>query len=122
MPTRSTAAGLGMMLLGTLAAAADDNTIYTATYIEVGPVLAKVGSAALRNYREAARGDAKSLDVFQRIDRANQFVALAAWASKEAHDRHLAGDASNKLSEKLEQKLDKVNPQLKDALKGLFNR
>jgi len=30
--------------------------------------------------------------------------------------------AGNKLSEKLEQKLDKVNPQLKDALKGLFNR
>ncbi|MGQ7857830.1 AsmA family protein [Pseudomonas sp. 32A] len=30
--------------------------------------------------------------------------------------------AGNKLSEKLEQKLDKVNPQLKDALKGLFKR
>ena len=30
--------------------------------------------------------------------------------------------AGNKLSEKLEEKLDKVNPQLKDALKGLFKR
>ncbi|QQD53783.1 AsmA family protein [Pseudomonas fluorescens BBc6R8] len=30
--------------------------------------------------------------------------------------------AGNKLGEKLEQKLDKVNPQLKDALKGLFKR
>ncbi|MGL4271846.1 MAG: hypothetical protein ACRCTO_06095, partial [Pseudomonas paracarnis] len=25
-------------------------------------------------------------------------------------------------NEKLEEKLDKVNPKLKDALKGLFNR
>ncbi|SEN36010.1 AsmA protein [Pseudomonas sp. ok272] len=30
--------------------------------------------------------------------------------------------AGSKLSEKLEEKLDKVNPQLKDALKGLFKR
>ncbi|MFP3494616.1 AsmA family protein [Pseudomonas sp. SIMBA_059] len=30
--------------------------------------------------------------------------------------------AGNKLSDKLEEKLDKVNPQLKDALKGLFKR
>ncbi len=30
--------------------------------------------------------------------------------------------AGNKISEKLEEKLDKVNPQLKDALKGLFKR
>lgn len=30
--------------------------------------------------------------------------------------------AGNRLNEKLEEKLDKVNPQLKDALKGLFKR
>ncbi|KAF1009954.1 MAG: hypothetical protein GAK32_01791 [Pseudomonas fluorescens] len=30
--------------------------------------------------------------------------------------------AGNKLSEKIEEKLDKVDPKLKDALKGLFNR
>ncbi|AZE70610.1 A/G-specific adenine glycosylase [Pseudomonas synxantha] len=30
--------------------------------------------------------------------------------------------ASNRLNEKLEEKLDKVNPKIKDALKGLFNR
>lgn len=30
--------------------------------------------------------------------------------------------AGNKLGDKLEEKLDKVNPQLKDALKGLFKR
>ncbi|MGY2290888.1 AsmA family protein [Pseudomonas sp. SDO528_S397] len=30
--------------------------------------------------------------------------------------------AGNKLNEKIEEKLDKVNPKLKDALKGLFNR
>ncbi|AKA83950.1 AsmA family protein [Pseudomonas synxantha] len=30
--------------------------------------------------------------------------------------------AGNRLNEKLEEKLDKVNPKIKDALKGLFNR
>ncbi|RZI31480.1 AsmA family protein [Pseudomonas orientalis] len=30
--------------------------------------------------------------------------------------------AGNRLNDKLEEKLDKVNPKLKDALKGLFNR
>src|ERR1700709_1530627 len=68
--------------LGPQPAQAEDATIYTVTYVEVGPVLAKVGAAALHTYREAARKDATSLDVLQRIDRPNQFVILGAWADQ----------------------------------------
>jgi quinol monooxygenase YgiN len=98
-------AGLVMTALGgTLGpqpAQAEDTTIYTVTYVEVGPVLAKVGAAALHTYREAARKDATSLDVLQRIDRPNQFVILGAWADQKAFDVHMAGDAAKKLNEKL---------------------
>ena len=42
--------------------------------------------AALHAYRDAARKDAVSLDVFQRIDRPNQFVVLGAWADQKAFE------------------------------------
>jgi quinol monooxygenase YgiN len=93
-------AGSVMTMLGT-GAAAQDGGFYTASYVEVGPVLARVGAAALHAYREAARKDAKSLDVYQRIDRPNQFVVLAAWTDQKAYEAHAAGDAAKKLSEKL---------------------
>ncbi len=82
-------------------AAAQESGFYTATYVEVGPVLARVGAAALHTYREAARKDASSLDVYQRIDRPNQFVVLAAWTGQKAYEAHAAGDAAKKLNEKL---------------------
>ena len=82
-------------------AQAQDTTLYTVTYVEVGPVLAKVGAGALHAYRNAARKDAVSLDVFQRIDRPNQFVVLASWANAKAFESHTAGDAAKKLNEKL---------------------
>ena len=71
------------------------------TYVEVGPVLAKVGAAALHAYRDAARKEAASLDVYQRIDRPNQFVVLGAWADQKAFDAHSKGEAAKKLNEKL---------------------
>jgi quinol monooxygenase YgiN len=82
-------------------AAAQESGFYTASYVEVGPVLARVGAAALHTYREAARKDAASLDVYQRIDRPNQFVVLAAWTDQKAYEAHAAGDAAKKLNEKL---------------------
>ena len=57
-------AALAMSSLGPSAALAQDATVFTASYIEVGPILAKVGVAALRSYRDAARkddGDRKSV-------------------------------------------------------------
>jgi quinol monooxygenase YgiN len=98
-------AGLAMSVvgaaLGSQPAQAQNATLYTVTYIEVGPVLAKVGALALHTYRDAARKDAASLDVLQRIDRPNQFVILGAWADQKAFEAHSAGDAAKKLNDKL---------------------
>ena len=52
-------------------------------------------------YRDGARKDAVSLEVFQRIDRPNQFVVLGAWADQKAFEAHAAADHAKKLNEKL---------------------
>ena len=92
-----------MTVAGTPAALAQTATFYTVTYVEVGPVLAKVGASALKTYREGARKDtgAVSLEVLQRIDRPNQFVVLGSWTNQMAFDAHAAGDHVKKLNEKL---------------------
>jgi quinol monooxygenase YgiN len=92
-----------MTVAGTPPAHAQSATFYTVTYVEVGPVLSKVGAAALKTYREAARKDtgAVSLEVLQRIDRPNQFVVLGSWTNQMAFDAHAAGENMKKLNEKL---------------------
>ena len=96
-------ASLAVTAIGTSGAAAQNATFFTVSYIEVGPVLAKVGAAALHAYREAARQDKGlvSLDVYQRIDRPNQFAVLGAWADQAAFQAHAAADHSRKLEDKL---------------------
>jgi quinol monooxygenase YgiN len=98
-------AGLAMTAAGTALgpqpAQAQDSTLYTVSYIEVGPVLAKVGAVTLQAYRDVARKDAKALEVLQRVDRPNQFVILASWADRKAFETHMAGEAAQKLNEKL---------------------
>jgi quinol monooxygenase YgiN len=98
---RLLALGLAICTLGFEAAHAQGTMLYSISYIEVGPVLAKVGATTLRAYREAARKEAASLDVYERIDRPNQFVVLGAWADQQAYDNHAKGDAAKKLNEKL---------------------
>src|SRR5262245_20843897 len=96
-------AGLAMTVAAGPAALAQEATFFTVTYVETGPVLAKVGAAALKTYREAARKDngAVSLEVLQRIDRPNQFVVLGAWTNQTAYDAHASGENAKKLNEKL---------------------
>ena len=96
-------AGLALTVAGSPAAVAQDATFYTVTYVEVGPVLAKVGAGTLKAYRDASRKDAGvvHLDVLQRIDRPNQFVVLGSWTNQMAYDAHAAGDNVKKLNEKL---------------------
>jgi quinol monooxygenase YgiN len=94
-------AGLAMTVLGSPTALAQDAAFYTATYIEVGPILARPGAVALNTYRKDARKDAVNLEVFQRIDRQNQFVVIGAWADQKAFDAHSASDPAKKLNEKL---------------------
>ena len=98
---RLLALGLLVSTLGFEAAHAQNAPLYSITYVEVGPVLAKVGATALRAYRDAARKEAASLDVYERIDRPNQFIVLGAWADQQAFDTHSNGAAAKKLNEKL---------------------
>jgi quinol monooxygenase YgiN len=95
------ALGLAICTLGFEAAHAQGSMLYSVSYIEVGPVLAKVGATTLRAYRDAARKEAASLDIYERIDRPNQFVILGAWADQQAYDTHAKGDAAKKLNDKL---------------------
>ena len=96
-------AGVAMTLAGSPAALAEDATFFTVTYIETGPILAKVGAATLKAYREAARKEngVVFFEVFQRIDRPNQFAVLGAWTNQMAYDAHAAGDSAKKFAEKL---------------------
>lgn len=97
------AAGLAMTLAGSSAALAQKATFYTVTYVEVGPVLARIGSGALQAYRDAGRKDqgAVLLEVLQRIDRPNQFAVIGVWADRKAFEAHSAGEHARKLNEKL---------------------
>jgi hypothetical protein len=97
----SALAGLVIGLLGSQPAPAQEAALYTVTYIEVGPVLTRIAATALRTYRDSARKDAVSLEVFQRIDRQNQFVVLGAWTDAKAFETHSASDNAKKLNEKL---------------------
>jgi len=98
---RLLALGLVVSALGFDAAHAQSTMLYTVTYVEVGPVLAKVGATTLHAYRDAARKEAASLDVYERIDRPNQFVVLGAWADQQAFDAHNKGPAAKRLNDKL---------------------
>src|SRR3954464_12014489 len=60
--------GLAICTFGFEAAHAQSSMLYSISYIEVGPVLAKVGATTLHAYRDAARKEAASLDVYERID------------------------------------------------------
>ena len=86
------------------AAMAQNASFFTASYVEVGPVLTKVGALALRNYRDTARKEqsAAEIEVLQRIERSNQFVVLAAWADRAAYDAQAASENAKKLGEKLQ--------------------
>jgi quinol monooxygenase YgiN len=97
------AAGLVLTALGSPAALAQKATFFTVSYIEVGPVLAKVGALALRNYADASKNGKGmvDLDVVQRIDRPNQFAVLGAWVDQAAYEAHAAADQTKKLNDKL---------------------
>jgi len=97
------AAGLAVTLLGSSMALAQNATFYTVTYIEVGPILSKVGAAALRDYRDAGRKDDGNfgLEVLQRIDRANQFAVLGAWVDQKAFEAHAGRAHTKAMQEKI---------------------
>jgi quinol monooxygenase YgiN len=100
-------AALAMISSGPPAAFAQNATFFTATYVEVGPLLARVGASTLKAYRDPSRKDKGNvhLDVFENIDRPNQFVILGAWADQAAYDAHKEGANFKTLNEKIQSML-----------------
>jgi quinol monooxygenase YgiN len=96
-------AGLVIGSLGSSAALAQNTTYFTVSYVEVGPILARVGAATLRAYRDAGRKDGGnvSLEVLQRIDRPNQFAVLGAWSDQKAVESHFASAHTSQMQEKI---------------------
>jgi quinol monooxygenase YgiN len=96
-------AALAATVFGPLSANAQNATFYTVSYVEVGPMLAKVGAAALRAYRDAERkrASAANLEVYQSIDRPNQFVILGAWSDAKAFEAHQVSEQTKALNGKL---------------------
>jgi quinol monooxygenase YgiN len=114
-------AALVMTALGPSAALAQNATFFTVTYVEVGPILAKVGAAGLKTYRDPARKDKGNvhLDVFENIERPNQFVMLGAWADQAAYEAHKASAHFKALNEKLQSMLvAPVDTRMHMALSG----
>jgi quinol monooxygenase YgiN len=96
-------AGLAVTLLGQPMALAQNVSFYAVTYIEVGPILSKVGAAALRTYGSAARKDDGNMgiDLLQRIDEPNQFVVISAWVDQKAFEAHLTKDHTKTMQAKI---------------------
>jgi quinol monooxygenase YgiN len=96
-------AAIAMTAVAPTTASAQDASFYTVTYVEVGPILSKVGAAALKAYRDPSRKDPGNvhLDIFENMDRPNQFVILGAWKDKDAFEAHKGSAHFKTLGEKL---------------------
>ena len=104
--------GVALVALGvTEAARAQTATFYTVTYVEVVPPSAPQAAALVRQYGEATRKDAGAVrvEVLQRIDRANQFVVVAAWTEPKAFEAHQAATSTKEFHAKLEPLLASPN-------------
>lgn len=106
--------GVATAVLGvTGTAPAAETTIYTVTYVEVGPASAASGGAAIRQYGEASRRADGSLrvELLQRVDRPHHFAILAVWKDAQAVEAHRAGAAARELREKLQPLLASPNDE-----------
>jgi quinol monooxygenase YgiN len=96
-------AGAVMTMLDASAALAQNATLFTVTYVEVGRALAASAVPVLRDYRNAGRKDQGniSLDVLQRIDRPNQFAVIGAWVDAKAFEAHAVTAATKQANDKI---------------------
>ena len=94
---------LGLAMIAQGAVQAQEPSFYTLTYVEVVPPSAVQAVNVLKAYRDAGRKDpgAVRFELFQRIDRINQFAVLAAWADQKAYEAHLATAHAKAMSEKI---------------------
>jgi quinol monooxygenase YgiN len=85
----------------TLSAHAEDDAVYSATYIEVPPSAAQSatsGALELERYRDVSRREAGNLhfDALIELGRPNRFVILQVWRNAAALDAHDKADATIK--------------------------
>lgn len=114
-------AALAVTSFGPSPALAQNATFFTVSYVDVGPILAKVGAAALRSNRDAGRKDKGNihLDVFENAERPNQFIVLGAWTDQAAYQAYAASAHAQALNEKLQTMLvSPVETRLHIALSG----
>src|SRR5262245_49758460 len=106
----SVLAAFAMTAAGT-PALAQNATFYTVTYVEVCPVLAKVGSAPLKTYRDSSRKDegAVIFAVIRSIAKSNVFVVLDHWTNRLPLGEHAEGVIVNELKMKFETTLAAPN-------------
>lgn len=78
-------------------------SFFTVTYVEVVPPSAAQGATSLERYREASLEDdgSASLEVLQRLDRANQFTVLASWTDQDAFEAHVGARHIAQLTQEL---------------------
>jgi quinol monooxygenase YgiN len=95
--------GMAMMALGAGHAAAQQASFYTVTYVEVVPSAAVQALNQLKIYRDASRKDqgAVHIDVFERLDRPNQFTVVGAWSDQKAYEANTAAPHAKALTDKL---------------------
>ena len=92
-----------MTAFGATAVQAQDATLYTVTYVELGPKATRQGAALLKTYRDAGRKDEGNMrfDLLQRTDRRNQFTVIGVWKDQKAFDAHVASTGAKQMNEKI---------------------
>ena len=112
---------LAVMSLTAPSAMAQNASFFTVTYVEVGPILGKVGISALHADRDAGRKEQGNvhLDVFEHAERSNQFVMLGAWTDQAAYDAYAASARYRAMAEKMQSLLvAPMDIRLNTALSG----
>jgi quinol monooxygenase YgiN len=94
-------------------ARAEEAVLFTVTYVEVAPPSTAPGAALLRHYRDASRRDEGNLrcEVFQRMDRPNQFAIVAAWKSARAFEAHGSAAPATEVRARLQPLLASPNDE-----------
>jgi quinol monooxygenase YgiN len=71
-------------------ARAQDNAVYSVTYVELMPDAVARGAALLKHYRDASGTEAgnRRFDVLHEIARPNRFAMIEIWQDKAARDVH----------------------------------
>jgi quinol monooxygenase YgiN len=79
-----------------------DGPVFVETYVEVLPNAVADGTALLRQYREALRGEGGNVraELVKETGRPTRFVLLSAWSEQSALDAHASNSRAAQLRDK----------------------